>query len=81
MRAQRVIDPDDAEQKRVEIEANWFAAAFLMAEDTFKASWHSYGGNLAVIAEKFGVTLRAATIRRAQIFRSDVSRLDMIMST
>jgi predicted transcriptional regulator len=48
---------------RVEWEANWFAAAFLMPEDAFRKSYEEYDGDLFDIAEEFQVSIRAAQIR------------------
>lgn len=49
--------------KRVEWEANWFAAAFLMPKTQFKKSFHAYNGNLDKLALKFRVSRSAAEVR------------------
>lgn len=61
MRATRNVDPNDREQQRAEWEANWFAAAFLMPSNEFKASVKE--GGVASAASKFGVSRLAAEIR------------------
>lgn len=48
---------------RVEWEANWFAASFLMPEERFKKTFHSAGGHLQSIAKHFGVSEEAARVR------------------
>lgn len=48
---------------RVEWEANWFAAAFLMPSEAFKKSFAEYDGDLVDVAEEFDVSIRAAQIR------------------
>lgn len=48
---------------RVEWEANWFAAGFLMPEAAFRAAWRSLGGSVNLVADQFGVSLEAATVR------------------
>jgi len=48
---------------RVEYEANWFAAAFLMPADSFKQSFESANGDLSEVSSKFGVSMAAAKIR------------------
>lgn len=48
---------------RVEWEANWFAAAFLMPKDVFTEKFHQLGGNLDLIASDFGVSKAAADVR------------------
>lgn len=49
---------------RVEWEANWFAAGFLMPRDAFILASHEAGGNLSILSNKFQVSLEAARIRR-----------------
>jgi Zn-dependent peptidase ImmA (M78 family) len=39
MRATRNVDKNDPDQERAEWEANWFAAAFLMPAEEFKAAY------------------------------------------
>ncbi|WP_437412420.1 ImmA/IrrE family metallo-endopeptidase [Sinorhizobium meliloti] len=48
---------------RVEWEANWFAAGFLMPAEEFKKAWHDYGGSISALAEVFGVSTEAARVR------------------
>jgi Zn-dependent peptidase ImmA (M78 family) len=48
---------------RIEWEANWFAAAFLMPAIEFKAAHKKYRGDLRAIAEYFFVSFKAAEIR------------------
>lgn len=48
---------------RVEWEANWFAASFLMPEKEFKKSFSKYMGNTYRVSEVFRVSEQAARIR------------------
>jgi Zn-dependent peptidase ImmA (M78 family) len=48
---------------RVEWEANWFAAGFLMPADVFRAAWTDLGGVLGELANRFGVSTEAARVR------------------
>jgi predicted transcriptional regulator len=48
---------------RVEWEANWFAAGFLMPRDSFKAAFAELDGNLASISSRFAVSMEAARVR------------------
>ncbi|MFO1157307.1 MAG: ImmA/IrrE family metallo-endopeptidase [Reyranellaceae bacterium] len=48
---------------RVEWEANWFAAGFLMPATEFKAVHAKKGGNLAAVAAHFRVSTAAAEAR------------------
>jgi Zn-dependent peptidase ImmA (M78 family) len=48
---------------RVEWEANWFAAGFLMPADTFRQSWSEMRGVLSLLASRFKVSTDAARIR------------------
>jgi Zn-dependent peptidase ImmA (M78 family) len=48
---------------RVEWEANWFAAGFLMPANLFKERHASFRGSLELLASEFGVSLEAARIR------------------
>ncbi|QRF90883.1 hypothetical protein CLH39_11855 [Alcaligenes faecalis] len=48
---------------RVETEANWFAAAFLMPNEEFRGAWRRHSGDLSVVADIFGVSEAAATVR------------------
>lgn len=48
---------------RVETEANWFAAAFLMPQAVFRAAWVKYSGDLSMVADIFGVSEAAASVR------------------
>jgi len=47
----------------VEWEANWFAAAFLMPKVDFKATFHRYRGDSALIAARYLVSPKAAEVR------------------
>jgi Zn-dependent peptidase ImmA (M78 family) len=48
---------------RVEWEANWFAAAFLMPSQPFRAQFEECGGNLDAVSSHFGVSKAAAEVR------------------
>jgi predicted transcriptional regulator len=48
---------------RVEWEANWFAASFLMPEKEFRIKFKQFEGNIHRIAEHFSVSQKAATVR------------------
>lgn len=48
---------------RIEWEANWFAAAFLMPEKEFRDSFAVAGGNLDIVANQFSVSTSAAEVR------------------
>lgn len=48
---------------QAEVEANWFAASFLMPETAFKEAYQAAGGDLAVLAAQFGVSMSAASVR------------------
>jgi Zn-dependent peptidase ImmA (M78 family) len=48
---------------RVEWEANWFAASFLMPEADFRAAHAQFLGNTVAIADHFRVSTMAASIR------------------
>ena len=48
---------------RIEWEANWFAAAFLMPESAFKAAYKDYDGDIRMIADHFRVSVAAAEVR------------------
>jgi Zn-dependent peptidase ImmA (M78 family) len=48
---------------RVEWEANWFAAAFLMPSGIFRERFQLYGGNIDLVASAFCVSQAAAEIR------------------
>lgn len=48
---------------QTEFEANWFAAAFLMPTDTFRAVYASLGGDILKVAEHFNVSPSAARVR------------------
>jgi Zn-dependent peptidase ImmA (M78 family) len=48
---------------RIEWEANWFAAAFLMPAEQFTNRYNELDGNLSQIADEFGVSLAAAEVR------------------
>ncbi|MCK1393384.1 ImmA/IrrE family metallo-endopeptidase [Bradyrhizobium sp. 1] len=64
MIATRWVDDNDTEPlKRAEWEANWFAAAFLMPSAPFRSMLAAFGGNIASVATRFGVSVQAAEIR------------------
>jgi predicted transcriptional regulator len=48
---------------RIEWEANWFAAAFLMPEQEFRDCFDRLGGNIRAVASAFGVSSAAAEVR------------------
>jgi hypothetical protein len=51
------------ENERVEWEANWFAAAFLMPADLFKEKWQEYQ-SVDEMASVFGVSADAVRVRK-----------------
>lgn len=53
--------------ERVEWEANWFAAAFLMPAQQFRDAYDEFAGNLASVAARFGVSESAAEVRARQL--------------
>lgn len=61
MRATRYVDREDKAQQRVEWEANWFAAAFLMPSDQFAEAFEA--GGIGRAASVCGVSISAAKIR------------------
>ncbi len=61
MRATRHLDSKDPKQQKVEWEANWFAAGFLMPREPFSQAYKDGGAEAA--ARKFGVSLSAAKTR------------------
>jgi Zn-dependent peptidase ImmA (M78 family) len=63
MRATRWVDDSDDGQKRAELEANWFAAAFLMPATKFRQAYADHGVEYA--KEVFDVS-RAAIDTRAR---------------
>ncbi len=50
--------------KRVEWEANWFAAGLLMPKEEFEPAIEEFGGDIEAIARRFDVSVDAAQIRR-----------------
>lgn len=52
---------------RVEWEANWFAAAFLMPEDDFREACNWYDRNPSLVAARYMVSAKAAEIRMASL--------------
>lgn len=48
---------------RVEWEANWFAAGFLMPANLFREYFRTLGGSITMIANEFVVSAEAARIR------------------
>ncbi|MCI4588613.1 ImmA/IrrE family metallo-endopeptidase [Sphingobium sp. BYY-5] len=61
MRATRWVDMGDSDQRRAELEANWFAAAFLMPAEAFSEVYSSAGVDGA--KEVFDVSRSAADTR------------------
>ncbi len=53
----------DGSNKRVEWEANWFAAAFLMPETGFRAAAKLFGADPLRLAGQFLVSVEAAKVR------------------
>lgn len=53
-----------ADSGRLEWEANWFAAAFLLPADQFKKDWASYGCSVARIVSVYKVSEAVVEIRR-----------------
>jgi len=52
---------------RVEWEANWFAAAFLMPEHDFRATCQYYGGHPQLIASRYMVSPKAVEVRKQNL--------------
>jgi predicted transcriptional regulator len=52
---------------RVEWEANWFAAGFLMPADHFKERFTALNGSIASLATDFGVSIESAKIRAKSV--------------
>lgn len=48
---------------RVEWEANWFAAGFLMPEEKFREVWRETSGRIPALASRFNVSTQAVQIR------------------
>lgn len=48
---------------RIEWEANWFAAAFLMPADEFRKEYTRLAGDIELLARQFGVSPSAADVR------------------
>lgn len=46
-----------------EIEANWFAASFLMPEHEYREVFAAMNGSLLDVADKYSVSVSAATVR------------------
>ena len=67
MVATRWVNETNTEQRRAEWEANWFAAAFLMPLEQFRAAAQRHGDDTRSLAAEFGVSLHAAKIRLASI--------------
>lgn len=60
------VEPTEAQRYgsgRIEWEANWFAAGFLMPEEIFRNEFQRSMGNLSLLAERFGVSMEAARVR------------------
>lgn len=68
---QRQKNPDYPEKviayrrgsERIEWEANWFAAAFLMPSKSFRETFSEFEGDIWSVAEVFQVSTKAAEIR------------------
>lgn len=67
MVATRWVDETDTDQRRAEWEANWFAAAFLMPNDLFKADADLSSNDIQYLSLKYGVSMHAAQIRLATL--------------
>lgn len=65
MRATRWIDEADPAQRRAELEANWFAAAFLMPAEKFRDIYVSLGA--AHAKDVFDVSSAAIDIRASTL--------------
>jgi len=52
---------------RIEWEANWFAAALLMPASEFRSACVELDGSLPLIADRFGVSEDAATVRKGAL--------------
>ena len=48
---------------RAEIEANWFAASFLMPKDEFLQAYRDANGDVSLVANRFGVSTSAVSVR------------------
>jgi len=48
---------------RIEWEANWFAAAFLMPRNAFLSTYRALDGNVRSLADRFHVSTRAVEVR------------------
>lgn len=59
---ERIMHRND-ERNRIEYQANQYAGAILMPEDTFKETIAKLGGNVEKIASAFGVSTLAARFR------------------
>lgn len=66
MRATRQVDNSDPDLVRCEWEANWFASAFLMPADEFRAAYFS-----GVASDTFGVTPAAVEVRAKTLGLND----------
>lgn len=53
--------------ERVEWEANWFAAGFLMPEKAFRKSYRNNAASISAVAREFGVSQQAAEVRASQL--------------
>lgn len=53
---------------RIEWEANWFAASFLMPVDKFKESYARNNGDVEEVSKEFGVSFQAAKVRAESIY-------------
>lgn len=50
-------------ERRMEYEANWFAAALLMPENAFRSAWRMRDGDVADVATDFDVPIDVAKAR------------------
>lgn len=55
--------PNNSEEKRMDMEANWFAASFLMPETQFRAVFRAYNGDIISVAARFRVLPWHANLR------------------
>lgn len=63
MKATRFVDESERPLVRCEWEANWFAAALLMPEDSFREIWQEAAGEVEKVARHFYVSSAAAETR------------------
>lgn len=51
------------QRNQVETQANYFAGALLMPSDRFEDAWRRCGGDVWTVADTFGVSASAASVR------------------